>query len=53
MIKFNPALFANYAAAMAHATQVGTDTVITSATDTVTLSNIAVSDLTAKNFAFG
>ena len=53
VIRFNPALFANYAAAMASATQVGTDTVITSDTDTITLANVAVGSLTQKNFAFG
>ena len=54
VLKFNPALFANYAAAMGHAAQVGSDTVVTyDATDTVTLANVTMLALTSKNFAFG
>jgi len=53
VLNFNPALIANYAAAMADTKQVGLDTVITvDATDTVTLTGVAASHLTASNFHF-
>jgi hypothetical protein len=54
VIQFNPALFANYAAAMVSTHQVGTDTVITyNATDTITLENVTASSLHPSNFHFG
>ena len=53
VLNFNPALIANYAAAMVDTKQVGLDTVITvDATDTVTLTGVAASHLTASNFHF-
>jgi hypothetical protein len=53
LISFNHALFANFAAVMADAKQVGHDTVITrDANDTVTLQGTALSSLTANNFHF-
>jgi Ca2+-binding RTX toxin-like protein len=46
-------LFPNYAAAMAHTQQVGPNTVMTyDASDTITLSGVAASHLTASNFKF-
>ena len=51
MLQFNHALFVNYAAAMADTKQVGLDTVITyDANDSVTLTGVAASHLTASNF---
>jgi hypothetical protein len=51
--QFNATLFANFAAAMASATQSGANTVFTiDANDTVTLDNITKSNLTASNFRF-
>ena len=47
------ALFPNYAAAMADTQQVGANTVITyDANDTITLTGVAASHLTASNFKF-
>jgi hypothetical protein len=52
-IEFTTAQFANFAAVMADATQVGANTVITdSASDTITLENVAKSSLSANNFLF-
>ena len=46
-------LFPNYAAVMADTRQVGANTVITyDANDTITLTGVAVSHLTANNFKF-
>jgi hypothetical protein len=54
VIQFNPALFANYAAAMTSTQQVGPDTVITyDAHDTITLVNVTASSLNQSNFHFG
>jgi type VI protein secretion system component Hcp len=53
VLQFNTSLIANYAAAMTDIKQVGHDTVITEATnDTVTLTGVAASQLTASNFKF-
>jgi trimeric autotransporter adhesin len=53
VVRFNHALFNNYAAVMGSAQQVGHDTVIThDASDTVTLQNVAISSLQAGNFQF-
>jgi hypothetical protein len=52
-LEFTTAQFANFAAVMADATQVGQNTVITdSSSDTITLDNVAKSTLAAKNFVF-
>jgi Ca2+-binding RTX toxin-like protein len=53
VLQFNHALFVNFAAAMADTKQVGANTVITyDANDTVTLTGVAASHLTASNFKF-
>jgi hypothetical protein len=53
VLQFNHALFVNFAAAMADTKQVGANTVIThDANDTVTLTAVAASHLTASNFKF-
>jgi hypothetical protein len=53
-LQFNAALFANYAAAMTDARQVGASTVFTiDAHDSVTLPNIGIGSLTAGNVHFG
>jgi Ca2+-binding RTX toxin-like protein len=53
VLQFNAALFANYAAAMADTKQVGANTVITyDSNDTVTLTGVTASHLTANNFKF-
>jgi hypothetical protein len=52
-LQFSPSLFANYAAAMTDARQVGTGTVFTiDAHDSVTLQNVSVGTLTASNVHF-
>jgi len=52
-LQFNASLFANFAAAMTSATQVGANTVFTiDGGDTVTLDNVARSSLTSSNFHF-
>jgi ELWxxDGT repeat protein len=52
-LQFNPALFANFAAAMTHASQVGANTVFAiDANDSVTLENVNKSSLAASNFRF-
>jgi Ca2+-binding RTX toxin-like protein len=52
-LQFNAALFGNFAATMADATQVGTNTVFTiDAGDSVTLDNVNKGSLTAANFHF-
>jgi Ca2+-binding RTX toxin-like protein len=52
-LQFNASLFANFAAAMAAATQVGANTVFTiDANDKVTLDNVTKTSLTASNFHF-
>jgi Ca2+-binding RTX toxin-like protein len=52
-LNFNASLFANFSAAMAHATQVGANTVFTiDAGDTVTLDNVSKTSLTAGNLHF-
>jgi hypothetical protein len=54
VLQFNPSLFANFAVAMADAKQVGANTVFTrDASDSVTLQNVSMSNLTASNFHFG
>jgi Ca2+-binding RTX toxin-like protein len=51
--QFNASLFANFAAAIADATQSGANTVFTiDANDTVTLDNVTKTSLTAGNFHF-
>ena len=51
--QFNASLFANFAAAIADATQSGANTVFTiDANDTVTLDNVNKGSLTAGNFHF-
>jgi YD repeat-containing protein len=53
-LKFSSTLFANYAAAITSATQVGADTVFTIAPDeSVTLRNVNRGSLAASNFTFG
>ena len=53
VLQFNHALFVNFAAAMADTKQVGANTVITyDANDSVTLTGVAASHLTASNFKF-
>jgi hypothetical protein len=53
VLEFNTTLFANYAAAMSHAQQVGANTVFTiDSNDTVTVQNVAKTSLTANNFRF-
>jgi Ca2+-binding RTX toxin-like protein len=53
VLQFNMTLFANFAAAMTDASQVGANTVFTiDANDTVTLDNVNKSNLTASNFHF-
>jgi autotransporter passenger strand-loop-strand repeat protein len=52
-LQFNASLFANFAAAMADATQSGANTVFTiDANDSVTVDNVTRSSLTASNFHF-
>jgi hypothetical protein len=52
-MQFNPALFANFAAAMTHASQVGANTVFAiDANDSVTLENVSKNSLAASNFRF-
>ena len=52
-IQLSSAQFANFAAVMAAAKQVGSNTVITAdATDSIVLNNVKLSSLTAKDFAF-
>jgi Ca2+-binding RTX toxin-like protein len=52
-LNFNATLFANFAAAMADAAQVGANTVFTiDANDTVTLDNVLKTSVTASNFHF-
>ena len=52
-LNFNASLFANFAAAMSSASQVGANTVFTiDANDSVTLDNVAKTSLTASNFHF-
>ena len=52
-IQFNTSQFANFAAVIASAKQVGNDTVITGdASDTVVLSGVRLSSLTASDFSF-
>jgi Ca2+-binding RTX toxin-like protein len=52
-LQFNAALFANFTAAMNHASQSGANTVFTiDANDTVTLDNVTKTSLTAANFHF-
>jgi hypothetical protein len=52
-LQFNHALFANFAAAMTNATQVGANTVFAiDANDSVTLENVNRSSLAASNFRF-
>ena len=52
-LQFNMTLFANFTAAMNHASQVGANTVFTiDANDTVTLDNVTKSSLAASNFHF-
>jgi hypothetical protein len=53
VLQFNATLFSNFAAAMATASQVGTNTVFTiDANDTVTLDHVTKTSLTAGNFHF-
>jgi Ca2+-binding RTX toxin-like protein len=53
VLQFNHALFVNFAAAMADTKQIGANTVITyDANDSVTLTGVAASHLTASNFKF-
>jgi Ca2+-binding RTX toxin-like protein len=52
-LQFNHALFANFAAAMTSATQVGANTVFAiDANDSVTLENVNKNSLAASNFRF-
>jgi ELWxxDGT repeat protein len=52
-LQFSPSLFANYAAAMTSASQVGANTVFTiDANDTVTIQNVNMANLSAANFRF-
>ncbi len=52
-LQFNMTLFANFTAAMNHASQSGANTVFTiDANDTVTLDNVTKTSLTASNFHF-
>jgi len=52
-LQFNATLFANFTAAMNHASQSGANTVFTiDANDTVTLDNVTKTSLTAGNFHF-
>ncbi len=53
VLQFNTSLFANFAAAMSHASQVGANTVITiDSHDSITLQNVNKTSLTANNFHF-
>jgi hypothetical protein len=52
-LQFSLSLFANYAAAMTSASQVGANTVFTiDANDSVTLQNVNMANLSAANFRF-
>ena len=52
-LQFNTSQFANFAAVMASAKQVGNDAVITGdASDTIVLSGVRLSSLTASDFSF-
>jgi hypothetical protein len=52
-LQFNASLFANFAAAMADASQSGANTVFTiDANDTVTLDNVTKASFTANDFRF-
>lgn len=51
-IEFDHTVFANFAAVQAAMTQVGTDTVITHGTDTLTLQHVTASSLHASDFLF-
>ena len=53
VLQFAAALFPNYAAVMADTQQIGANTVVTyDAIDTVTLTGVTASHLTASNFKF-
>ena len=53
IITFDHTIFADFAAVMAASAPVGADTVITAdASDTVTLTNVAVASLHADDFSF-
>jgi len=53
VIQLDRGLFADFAAVMSHAQQVGTDTVITyDAFDTITLKGVALSNLAPDDFLF-
>jgi hypothetical protein len=53
VLQFSLSLLTNYAAAMADASQVGANTVLTfDASNSVTLQNVTKTDLTASNFHF-
>ncbi|QCK88177.1 protease [Phreatobacter aquaticus] len=52
VIRFSSTVFANYAAMLAAATQVGVDTVITLGSHTITLTNVTNSTLQASEFSF-
>jgi len=53
VIKFATTIFANFAAVTAHATDNGTDTLITfDATNSLTLKNVLVSQLGVDDFVF-
>ncbi|MDB5617756.1 matrixin family metalloprotease [Tardiphaga sp.] len=53
VLQFSPSVFANFAAAMSHASQVGANTVFSiDANNSVTLANIDRNTLTTTNFRF-
>jgi FKBP-type peptidyl-prolyl cis-trans isomerase 2 len=51
-IQFDHTVFANFAAVQAATTQVGTDTVITHGTDSITLQHVTATSLHASDFLF-
>jgi len=52
-IEFSTDIFADFTAVMAHAAQVGVDVVITEdASNTITLQNVQLANLTADDFVF-
>jgi Ca2+-binding RTX toxin-like protein len=52
VIAFGNAIFANFAAVQAAMTQAGTDVLITSGVDTVTIKNMTIASLTLSEFDF-
>ena len=52
VLQFSTTVFDSFASVLAHASQVGSDVVISSGSDTLTLKNTAVSSLDNRDFHF-